>query len=147
MADLEGSHSGVLPVSPKEATEAILDVARYPKWWRGVKTSLRKGEDGHAVIGSLIRVRHPEALFEYEVRKIEPGKRVDMECVGGSYRGPAHWSFTEKEDGTRATFHVSLEAANLAIKLLGKAVNAEKIHEEIVTGSLARLAELMSGKA
>jgi ribosome-associated toxin RatA of RatAB toxin-antitoxin module len=145
--DLEGSYSGVLPVSPKEATEAILDVAAYPKWWRSVKTSLRKGVGGKAVVGSIIRVKHPEATFEYEVRSIEPGKRVEMECVGGSYRGPASWTFVEKENGTRATFHVSLDAESLVVQLLGKAVDANAVHREIVTSSLARLAELFTVKA
>ena len=49
MADLEGKYSAVLPVPPKAATEKILDVAGYPKWWsRTVTTSLAKGSGGKA---------------------------------------------------------------------------------------------------
>ena len=142
MADLEGSYSAFLPVSPKAATEAILDVGSYPKWWsRSVKTSLAKGAGGKASVGSLIEVKLEKVSFEYEVKKIEPGKKIELACVGGSYRGPASWTFAPEKKGTRVTYHVSLDAAGMMVKMMGKAVDVGAIHEKILTGSLERLAE------
>jgi len=142
MADLEGTYSEFLPVSPKAATEAVLNVAEYPRWWsRSVTTSLKKGAAGKAGVGSLIEVKLDKVSFEYEVKKIEPGKKIEMECVGGSYRGPATWTFAAEKKGTRVTYHVSLEASGLVVRMLGKAVDVGAIHQKVLTGSLARLAE------
>ena len=142
MADLEGKYSAFLPVSPKAATEAVLNVADYPKWWsRSVTTSLKKGTGGKAAVGSVLEVKLDKVSFEYEVKKIEPGKRIEMECVGGSYRGPASWTFTPEKKGTRVTYEVNLDASGLLVRAMGKAVDVGSIHEKILTGSLARLAE------
>ena len=142
MADLEGTYSAFLPVSPKAATEAVLDVAGYPKWWsRSVTTSVKKGTGGKAAVGSIIEVKLEKVSFEYEVKKIEPGKKIEMECVGGSYRGPASWTFAPEKKGTRVTYHVALDASGMMVRMMGKAVDVGAIHEKILTGSLERLAE------
>jgi len=142
MADLEGTYSAFLPVPPKAAMEAVLDVAGYPKWWsRSVTTSLKKGTGGKAAVGSLIEVKLEKVSFEYEVKKIEPGKKIEMECVGGSYRGPASWTFTPEKKGTRVTYTVKHDASGMVVRMLGKAVDVSSIHEKILTGSLERLAQ------
>ncbi|HKC24317.1 MAG TPA: SRPBCC family protein, partial [Thermoanaerobaculia bacterium] len=102
---------------------------------------LKKGTGGKAAVGSLIEVKLEKVSFEYEVKKIEPGKRVELECVGGSYRGPASWTFAPEKKGTRVTYHVSLDASGMMVRMLGKAVDVGAIHEKILTGSLERLAE------
>jgi ribosome-associated toxin RatA of RatAB toxin-antitoxin module len=146
MADLEGTYSAFLPVSPKAATEAVLNVADYPKWWsRSVTTSLKKGgTGGKAAVGSILEVKLDKVSFEYEVTKIEPGKRIEMKCVGGSYRGPAEWTFKPEKKGTRVTYHVALDASGMVVRMLGKAVDVGSIHERILTSSLERLAERLA---
>ncbi len=145
MPDLDGTYSAFLPVAPKAACEKVLDVAGYPTWWsRAVTTSLKKGAAGKAVVGSVIVVKHAKASFDYEVRKIEPGKKIEMEC-GGSYRGPASWTFVPEKKGTKVTFQVALDAEGLAMRLLGKALDIGAIHEKIVLGSLERLAKNLQG--
>ena len=146
MADLEGKYSAVLPVPLKAACERGLDVATYPKWWsRSVTTSLAKGSGGKAGVGSIITVKLDKAVFEYEVKKIDPGKRIDMECVGGSYRGKAWWTFAPEKKGTKTTFNVSLNAEGLMAKMLSKAVDVGAIHEKVLTSSLERLAGSLAG--
>jgi ribosome-associated toxin RatA of RatAB toxin-antitoxin module len=146
MADLEGKYSAFLPVPPKAASEKVLDVAGYPRWWsRSVTTSLAKGSGGKAGVGSLIGVKLDKVTFEYEVKKIDPGKRIDMECVGGSYRGKAWWTLTPEKKGTRVTFNVSLNAEGLVVKMLSKAVDIGAIHEKVLTSSLQRLAQSLEG--
>ncbi len=145
MADLEGTYSAVLPVSPKAACDAVLDVAAYPSWWsRSLTSSLAKGEKGKAKVGSLVTSKLDRVTFEYEVKKIDPGKRIEMECVGGSYRGPAIWTFAPEKKGTKVTYEIRLNAAGLVVKALGKAFDVGKIHEKVVTSSLARLAEKLA---
>jgi ribosome-associated toxin RatA of RatAB toxin-antitoxin module len=145
MADLEGTYTAVLPVTPKTACEAVLDVGDYPTWWsRSLTSSLAKGEKGKAKVGSIISSKLDKVTFEYEVRKIEPGKRIDMECTGGSYRGTAVWTFAPEKKGTKVTYKIELDAAGFVVKALGKAIDVGKIHEKVVTSSLARLAEKLS---
>ncbi len=146
MPDLDGSYTAFLPAAPKVACEKVLDVAGYPAWWsRSVTTSLKKGNGGKAAVGSVIAVKLDKVSFEYEVKKIEPGKRIEMECVGGSYRGPASWNFLPEKKGTKVTFKVALDADGLAVKLLSKAFDVGAIHEKVIMGSLERLAKNLQG--
>ncbi len=146
MSDLEGTYSAVLPVSPKTACEKVLDVGGYPAWWsRSVTTSLGKGTGGRAGVGSVIHVRLDKVTFEYEVRKIAPGKRIDLQCIGGSYRGTAAWTFAPEKKGTRVTYEVSLNAEGLVTRMLGKALDVGAIHAKVVNGSLERLAKNLAG--
>jgi ribosome-associated toxin RatA of RatAB toxin-antitoxin module len=146
MADLEGKYSALLPVTPKAACEKVLDVKSYPTWWsRSVVTSLSKGSGGKAGVGSIITVKLDRVTFEYEVKKIDPGERIDMECVGGSYRGQAFWTFAPEKKGTRTAFNVSLNAEGLMVKMMSKAVDIGAIHEKVLTSSLGRLAESLAG--
>lgn len=145
MADLEGTFSAVLPVPPKAACEAVLNVADYGSWWsRSLTSSLARGEKGKAKTGSVITSKLDKVTFEYEVKKIEPGKRIEMECTGGSYRGTAVWTFAPEKKGTKVTYAISLSAAGFLVKALGKAVDIGAIHAKVVTSSLARLAEQLS---
>lgn len=145
MADLEGTYSAVLPVTPKAASDAVLNVADYPSWWsRSLTSSLAKGEKGKAKVGSIVTSKLDKVTFEYEVKKIEPGKRIEMECVGGSYRGTAIWTFAPEKKGTKVTYAISLNAAGLLVKALGKAVDVGRIHEKVVVSSLERLSEKLS---
>lgn len=146
MSDLEGTYSAYLPVAPKAACEAVLNVADYPKWWsRSVTTKLGKGVNGKAVVGSIIEVKLDKATFEYEVKKIDMGKTVEMDCVGGSYRGKATWKFATEKKGTRVTHDVALNAHGLLVKALGKAVDVGAILEKVINGSLERLAANLAG--
>jgi ribosome-associated toxin RatA of RatAB toxin-antitoxin module len=146
MADLEGTYSAFLPAAPKAACEKVLDVAGYPAWWsRSVTTSLKKGTGGKAGVGSIIAVKLERVSFEYEVKKIDAGKKVEMECVGGSYRGPASWTFAPEKKGTVVTFKVALEAEGLAVRMLGKAFDVGSIHAKVINGSLERLAKNLRG--
>ena len=108
-------------------------------------TSLAKDSGGKAGVGSIITVKLDKAVFEYEVKKIDPGKRIDMECVGGSYRGKAWWTFAPEKKGTKTTFNVSLNAEGLMAKMLSKAVDVGAIHEKVLTSSLERLAGSLAG--
>lgn len=146
MADLEGTYSAVLPVTPKAACDAVLDVGAYPTWWsRSITSSLAKGEKGKAKVGSVVTSKLDKVTFEYEVKKIEPGKRIEMECVGGSYRGTAVWTFVPEKKGTKAgtrvTYQISLNADGFLVRAMGKAVDVNKIHEKVVVSSLERLGE------
>lgn len=146
MADLEGSYTAYLPVTPKGACEAVLNVAEYPKWWsRSVTTKLSKGVNGKAMVGSIIEVKLDKATFEYEVKKIDMGKSVEMDCVGGSYRGKATWKFTPEKKGTRVTHDVTLNAHGLLVKALGKAVDVGAILGKVISSSLERLAANLAG--
>ena len=146
MADLEGTYSASLPVAPKAACEKVLDVAGYPAWWsRSVTTGLKKGTGGKAAVGSVITVKLEKVSFEYEVKKVDPGKKIDMECIGGSYRGPASWTFVPEKKGTKVTFKVALDADGFTVKMLGKAFDVGAIHAKVINGSLERLAKNLQG--
>ncbi len=144
MADLEGTYTAFVPASPKAVSDAVLNVGDYPKWWsRSVTTSLSKGTSGKAAVGSKIEVKLDKVTFEYEVRKIDPGKRVEMECTGGSYRGTAVWTFEPEKKGTRVTYKVNLDAAGFLVKAMGKAVDVGAIHAKVLNSSLERLAGIL----
>ncbi len=146
MADLEGRYSAFLPVPPKSACDTVLDVGGYPAWWsRSVTTSLGKAAGGRAGLGSVIHVKLDKVTFEYEVRKITPGKRIDLQCIGGSYRGTAAWTFAPEKRGTRVTYEVSLDAEGFVTRMLGKALDVGAIHAKVVNGSLERLAKNLGG--
>lgn len=146
MADLEGTYSGYLPVSPKTACEAVVNVADYPRWWsRSVVTTLTKGVNGKAMVGSRLEVKLEKITFDYEVKKLEMGKRIDLDCVGGSYRGTAAWTFEPEGNGTRVSYRVSLRPHGLLMKALGRTVDAGAIHERVIVSSLERLAANLAG--
>lgn len=146
MADLEGTYSAHIPASPKTVCEAVLNVAEYPKWWsRSISSTLAKGVNGKAQVGSVIESKLDKVTFEWEVKKIEAGKKVEMACVGGSYKGTGVWTFETEKKGTRVTYKVSLDASGFLVKALGKAVDVGAIHEKVVTSSLERLASNLAG--
>ena len=146
MPELEGACSVYLPVPTRIAYEAVLNVSEYPRWWvRPTTTNLRKGINGKAAVGSIIQVRLDGATFDYLVRKIEAGRKIEMTCTG-SYRGPASWTFQPENGGTRATFRFSLEPGGLLGRLLGKRDGSiAEGHARVVTTSLERLAAHLAG--
>ncbi len=146
MADLDGTYTAYLPCSTKAACEAVLNVTEYPAWWsRSVTTGLKKGLNGKAMVGSTIEVKLDKVTFEYEVRKIDAGKRIDLECAGGSYRGPASWTFAAEKKGTRITFTIALDAHGFLMKALTKTVDVAGIHAKVLNSSLERLAAKVAG--
>ncbi len=146
MAELEGTWSAYLPVSPMAACEAVLDVAGYPKWWsRTVATAGSRGVNGKAMVGSRIEVRMEKVSYEYEVRKIETGRRIDLDCVGGAYRGKAWWTFAAEGTGTRATYAIAHDPAGLLSRLTGNAADARAAYGKAVASSLERLAANLAG--
>lgn len=146
MAELEGTYSGYLPVSPKTACEAVLNVAEYPTWWsRSVTTTLRNGVNGKALVGSRLEVKLDRITFDYEVKRLETGRRIDLECVGGSYRGTASWTFEAEGNGTRVTYRIALTPHGLLMKALGRTVDAGALHERVIGSSLERLAAKLAG--
>lgn len=146
MAELEGTWSAYLPVSPMAACEAVLNVAGYPKWWsRTVTTSLSRGVNGKAIVGSRIDLKLEKASFDYEVKKIETGRRIDLECVGGAFRGRASWTFVTEGTGSRATYAVAHEPAGLMSRLLGKAADVSALYGKVISSSLERLAANLAG--
>lgn len=146
MADLEGKYSAYLPVAPKAACEAILKIAEYPRWWpRTVATSLAKGVNGKAMVGSRIGIRIEKTSFDYEVKRIDTGHRIEFECIGGPFRGNASWTFASEGNGTLATFEMALNVAGLMARLLGKPADIGQVHERVITSSLHRLAANLAG--
>ncbi len=146
MPELEGAYSVDLPVPTRVAYEAVLNVSDWARWWvRPVATSLQRGINGKAAVGSIIQVRLDGATFDYLVRKTEAGRKIEMTCTG-SYRGPASWTFQPEEGGTRATFRLALEPGGLLGKLLGRRDDAiAESHARVVTTSLERLAAHLAG--
>jgi hypothetical protein len=146
MSDLEGSWSAYLPVSPKTACDAVLHVVDYPSWWsRSVTTGLVRGTNGKAITGSLIGFRLDALSLEFTVRRIDAGRRIEFDCVGGGRKGSAEWTFVPESRGVRATHSVSLAPAGLFSKLLGGASDVVAVYGKAVTSALERLAANLAG--
>lgn len=146
MAELQESYSAYLPSTSKLACDAVLAVDDYPEWWsRLVTTRMKKGLNGKAMVGSHIVVEHGRVSFEYRVKRIEAGKRIDLECVGGTYRGLAAWTFEPEGKGTRVTFRVSLDPSGILARLLTRTVDVAGVHRKVIDSSLESLAARLAG--
>jgi hypothetical protein len=112
--------------------EALADYAKWPTWWRGIRSVevLRRGAESG--VGTVLRQRWRSRLpftltFDLEMLAIEDGKLIHGRA-SGDLDGSCTWTLAQAGGGTELRFEVDIRTArwwmNLPIPLASRVVRA-----------------------
>jgi Polyketide cyclase / dehydrase and lipid transport len=112
--------------------ETLADYAKWPAWWRGIRSVevLRKGDESG--VGTILRQwwrsRLPYTLvFNLEMLRIEEAKLLDG-LATGDLEGSCRWKLKPADGGTELTFDVDVRTTrwwmNLPLPLVPRVMRS-----------------------
>ncbi|WP_121258273.1 SRPBCC family protein [Nocardioides ferulae] len=90
---------------PDQVRDLVVDLERYPRWWREVVAVASLGPD-HARVLCRSRLPYTLDLVLHAVSRDLPTLEVE---VGGDLRGTVSWTLTSEGGGTRMDFAQEVE--------------------------------------
>lgn len=122
----------------------ILDIERYPGWWknfRRVTITRGDGKSVGSVISCEVRGSLPYSLnYALEVLETEAYRHILLRSTGDLV-GTGRWAFSEVDPGTRATYYWDVATTNPILNLvapLAKRALARN-HEQVMADGYAAL--------
>jgi nitroreductase len=94
--------------------QLVLAARRYAEWWQGLAVE-PLGAEGVLRVGSRLRCRAGAMDWVVEVTRLDPYRRIELNCIEGDLQGPVSWEFDEHADGTR------VRCASRGVRLTGAA--------------------------
>ncbi len=136
------SETRILPYSPKQLFDLVLDIERYPEflpWCRAARIVSREGEN---FLGELmISFNHLTERYTSRVMPVAPQAgegKIEVALVQGPFKFlNNHWRFVPHADGTELHFAVDFEfKSKLLNSLMGGVFT--RASEKMVGAFLAR---------
>jgi Polyketide cyclase / dehydrase and lipid transport len=114
MRDYRFSGTWTVPAAPEAVAARLVDLERYPSWWREIRAVASLGEDDALVV---CRSWLPYSL-DLHLRAVSrrlPVLQIDLD---GDLVGTARWTLSPDPAGTRMVFDQQVRVTN---RLLGLA--------------------------
>ena len=114
MRDYRFSGTWTVPAAPEAVADLLIDLERYPSWWREIRAVASLGEDDALVV---CRSWLPYSLDLHltAISRRLPVLQIDMD---GDLVGTARWTLSPDPAGTRMVFDQQVRVTN---RLLGLA--------------------------
>jgi len=122
----------------------ILDIERYPDWWRnfrGVSITRGDGRSIGSVIECEVRGSLPYSLrYALEVIESEDYRHILLRSTGDLV-GTGRWAFAEAEADTQAVYYWDVATTNPILNLVAPLARSAlaKNHEQVMANGYAAL--------
>ena len=122
----------------------ILDIERYPDWWRnfrGVSITRGDGRSIGSVIECEVRGSLPYSLrYALEVIESEDYQHILLRSTGDLV-GTGRWAFAEAEADTQAVYYWDVATTNPILNLVAPLARSAlaKNHEQVMANGYAAL--------
>jgi hypothetical protein len=130
---------------------AVLDIKRYPGWWKNFRRVTITRGDGKA-IGSVIECQVRGSLpyslnYALEVREAEEYRHILLRSTGDLV-GAGRWEFSEKEPGiVNAVYYWDVGTTNPILNLVAPLARSAlaRNHERVMANGYAALRPHVEG--
>lgn len=135
--------SAFIPASPEYVFATLLAVDRYSLWWP-VALRVRVVSPPPHGLASVVEIRALGSRFRCRITAVESPSRLAVEYVAGPHRGRGSWTLESEDEGTRATYTISLVPHGPMARTLSHVVDFAALHSRQMRGVLGRLAQTLA---